>query len=128
MKAKVAYADQCLGAFSRTLPPDLVLTDRLLQRWAVSIGDGLPSESWDDVPGAKPPPLDDETAVLVDKIVLKSPEDKRQFVRKWYKTNEPREVIAKALHLPRRGMNLVWFSVLEYLRGQFLQAGLEVGP
>jgi len=107
-------------------PPELLITDRILQRWAVSIGDGLPTDRWDDTPGAQLSALDDDTAVIVDQMILRAPENKREFIKKWYKTSAPRAIIARDLKIPRSDLNLEWFSVLEYCRERLEALGVKV--
>lgn len=70
------------------LPPELVTTDHLLQRWAVGHGSGLPytDEELEELADAaqeqedifshaptKPPPLDDVTQTVIDQIVGPNP-------------------------------------------------------
>lgn len=110
-----------------TLDPELVPTDRMMQRWAVSVGSGLPQdvEGWDDKPISKPPPLDDETAITVDRIVQQLGEKYRRLAVSWYKSAKPRQSIAYELAIPRSSMYLEWRAMLWYLRGRFQGAGLD---
>ena len=80
-----------------SLPRELITTDRVLQRWAVSVGSGLPAEYWDDQGKAKPPPLPDDVAIDVDQRILHAPPKTRDLVTRWYKTPNPVEVIAERL-------------------------------
>lgn len=111
----------------RDLDPRLLATDRLLQRWAVSIGSGLPSEKWDERAIARPPPLDDETAILVDRCVMKAPRHVRLLTIAWYKTPQPERVIAQRLRLQRDDVRLEWFAAVTYFRSAFSRIGLDVG-
>jgi hypothetical protein len=73
-----------------SIAPELMATDRIMRRWAVSIGDGLPSDTWDDQPQSRPPPLDDDTAVIVDRTVNALPAESRRLVILWWKVPESR--------------------------------------
>lgn len=95
---KVLYGEVEDGA-GGVLPKELLPTDRILQRWDVSMGSGLPSDEWDDRPSSKPPPLDEATAVVVDQIILKLPRRTNLVVVSWYRTPEPTEVIARRLNV-----------------------------
>ena len=80
------------------IPPELVSSDRVLQRWAVSIGSGLPTDFWDDATQSRVPPLDDDTARIVDQLVMRSPPRKvRRIIMLWYRTPEPVEHIAEKI-------------------------------
>lgn len=109
----------------RRLDPELVPVDRLLRRWAVSIGDGLPSEEWQDNPKARVPPLDDTTAILVDRIVLAAPGRTRRMVKLWYKSNQPREVIAGIIGVARSAVYVEHKAALWYVRGACRGAGID---
>jgi hypothetical protein len=71
------------------LPPNLLTTDRILQRWAVNMGSGMPytAEEFEALAQAtrdetdaftqeacKPPPLDDDTQTVIDQIIGPDPE------------------------------------------------------
>lgn len=84
------YLRPARPAGRRAVAEELVAVDRLMRRWAVSIGDGLPSESWDDQPQSRPPPLDDDTAVTVDRTVNALPIESRRLVILWWKVPESR--------------------------------------
>lgn len=86
------------------LPKALLPTDRILQRWDVSIGTGLPSDAWDDTKKARPPPLDDDIATIVDQIILHLPRRTNQVIVAWYRTPEPTEVIASRLKMSQRSL------------------------
>lgn len=105
------------------LPRELITTDRVLQRWAVSIGLGLPSEEWDDTPRAKPPPLSDDVAIEVDQIVLKSPPRTKELVTRWYKTPQPVEVIGRKLRISHRKVYQAHSVCLYYIRNRFESSG-----
>ena len=107
---------------------DIVLmpTNWILQRWAVSVGDGLPREKWDDARTTPPPELDDETAILVDRIYLRAPGDIRTLAHCWYKTPEPITSISNRMGLTDDGMHSRIRRMLHFFRAEFLRAGLRV--
>lgn len=109
------------------LDPELAPTDMIMQRWAVSVGDGMPTEGeWNDEPQAKVPPLDDETAIIVDRLIMHQllPRQ-RKFAFRWWKSRLPREVIAEELGLSRTSLTLERRSLLWYLRGLFQSKGID---
>jgi len=102
------------------LPKELLPVDRILQRWDVSIGTGLPSEAWDDNPRtSKPPPLDDDTATVVDQIILKLPKRTNQVIVAWYRTPQPTEVIARKLNMSARSLENGLKVCLNFTRWRF---------
>lgn len=115
---KVLLGQQEDGA-GGVLPRDLLPTDRILQRWDVSIGTGLPSERWDDTKRARPTPLDDDTATIVDQIILKLPKLTHQVIVAWYRTPEPTEVIARKLKMSPRSLENGLKVCLNFVRWRF---------
>lgn len=99
-----------------SLPRELVTTDRILQRWAVSIGLGLPTEAWDDQRKCLPPPLSDDIAIIVDQCILHSPPKTKELVTRWYKTPNPVEAIARRLKMTPRNVYRMHGVALEFLR------------
>lgn len=110
----------------RLLPPELYPVDRVMQRWAVTQGSGLPTERWDDSADSRPPPLDDDMAYRVDRIVMSADPLYRRFLRLWYCTPIPEKQIARQLTTSRDELQLRWRSVLEWLRGQFQTHGVRI--
>jgi DNA-directed RNA polymerase specialized sigma24 family protein len=109
----------------RKLDARLVPTDRILRRWARSVGSGLPSEQWQESPKAQVPPLDDDTATIVDQLILKSPPKVRLLVKLWYKTDQARETIGARLGVSRSAVFLHHTAALWYLRDRFRAAGVD---
>jgi hypothetical protein len=107
-------------------PPELATTDRICQRWAVSVGMGLPTDQWMDCVASRPPPLDDVTAIVVDQIILKSPEKTKRVVVKWYRTQLPQPIIAEQLGLTERTLVTACQLSLNYLQWRFLES--KSGP
>lgn len=93
--ASVLKSMQDEAYLASDVPEELRTTDRILQRWAVSIGMGLPSDEWDENPKSRPPPLDDTTAIVVDQIVVRSPPLTNSLICEWYKKPTPCPVMAK---------------------------------
>src|SRR5690606_32672102 len=108
-------------AFS--LPRELIGTDRILQRWAVSVGLGLPTEEWDDLPRAKPPPLPDDVAIIVDEVICKSPPKTRELITRWYKSPDPVESIGRRLKIAARSVYRAHAGSLYYIRDRFESTG-----
>lgn len=113
-------ADEAAGF---TLPRHLLTTDRVLQRWAVSVGYGLPTEDWDDQPRPKPAPLPDDVAIVVDQCILQSPPKTQKLITRWYKTPQPVEAIARELGMSPRNVYKARGICLEFMRGRMLGAG-----
>lgn len=109
------------------LDPELAPTDMIMQRWAVSVGDGLPEEgAWNDEPHANVPPLDDATAIVVDRLIMHQLLPRyRRLAFRWYKSRQPREVIAAEMGLSRTSLTLERRSMLWYLRGLFHGKGID---
>lgn len=110
-------------AATGVLPLELLPVDRILQRWDVSIGTGLPSEAWDDNPRtSKPPPLDDDTATVVDQIVLHLPPRTHQVIVAWYRTPQPTEVIADKLKMSARSLENGLKVCLSFTKWKFIES------
>lgn len=107
----------------RALDEVLMPTHRVLQRWAVSIGMGLPSDSWDDRKISKPPPLDDATATVVDNVICRGNDGCRRFVRDWYRTPTPVSAMCGSMGMDTKGIYMQWRASLFYYRGRFLATG-----
>lgn len=98
---------------------DLMPVDRVFQRWATSVGSGLPTERWSDT-HTQVPPLPDDAAIAVDRHICRSPERVRRFIHAWYRSQDASAVIAKRFGLSREGVYLYWRSVLWQSRAAFL--------
>lgn len=104
------------------LPAHLMPVDRIEMRWAVSIGSQFALDTWDDTPVAKPPPLDEETAIVVDQINLNAPYRQGSLLRSWYKSGVSSGVIASNLGVSRAGLFVEWTAALTWLRGEFIKS------
>jgi len=110
------------------LDPELVPTDRLLARWAVSQGGDEYMSGWDEQPArSRPTPLPDDLAIVVDQTILHSTVQARNFVHRWYmRPGESVTVLAKALGLHRDTVYMRWRSTLWYMRRRFIEVRLDV--
>jgi hypothetical protein len=112
------------GARCAVCPPEFATTDRVMQRWAASIGSGLQSDKWQDVElKSKVPPLDDHTSIIVDQIVMGGPPKTKAFNLKWYCTNLPGGVIAKQLNLTEATLLTAWHMSLLFMQHRFVKSG-----
>lgn len=100
---------------------DLVLvpTNRILERWAVGSGDGLPSDEWDDSRKSRLSPLDDRMHIEVDQIILRSPPIYHRLARQWYCGTGNTTAMAHSMGLTRTGLYLEWRCTLFYFKGAF---------
>lgn len=135
------------------LAPRLQPVNRICQRWAVSVGDGLPNWAWDLPKKSRPTPLDDDTAVVVDTIICKKiPPSSTKFLRKWYRTDIPLDALSRemieeyhgrkapklrrflwgsgvaeelreTLQMTENGVILCWNLTLDLLRDKFAESG-----
>ena len=129
MRRKRSAADIIEDLRARQKPgdidPELAPTDHILRRWAVSQGTGLPAEDRETSNKSRLPPLDDETAIKVDQLILRSPQRTATIVWLWYKTPSPREAIAQALGVSYSSVSVHHRAALSYLRGRFHGAGID---
>jgi hypothetical protein len=98
------------------IDPELMPTDRIMQRWAVSIGSGMPSEEWEQAPKARPTALDDESSTIIDQIVLHAPQRYRLLLLPWYKGTGSSTTIQARLGVTRYGLYFEWRCSLFYVR------------
>lgn len=115
---KAMQGEATTGVILRELLP----VDRIMQRWAAANGEGLPSEVWDDSPRARPPPLDDDTAMVVDRIVLSLPPKTHRIVNKWYRKPIPTRLIAEQIGCSPRSLEKQWTIALNFLRWKFVES------
>jgi hypothetical protein len=108
-----------------SVPADCICTDRVLLRWAVSIGDGTGNTSWFDLPRGGLTALDDQTAIVVDQLILRSPRFTRKVTELWYRSPAPREAIAKRLGCRLSYAYDYWADALVYFRGHFRDSPLS---
>jgi hypothetical protein len=106
-------------ATTGVIPRELLTTDRIMQRWSVANGCGLPTERWDDSRVSRVPPLDDDTALLVDQIVLKLPPKTNKIVVHWYCKPLPTSEIARMVGMSPRSLEKSWLLSLNFLKYKF---------
>jgi DNA-directed RNA polymerase specialized sigma24 family protein len=119
---------------AKNLDPRRAPVDRVMQRWSVGEGSGLPytSDELDmaaqeaaeqadtfTAPPAQSPPLDDESQIIVDRTVLHAPKDTRFLIRQWYCSGKPVRVIAEDCDVSPRHIYRFWHDALDYLREKF---------
>lgn len=104
----------------RVIPHELLTTNRVMERWAVANGSGLPSERWDDNPRqSRVTPLDDETFLVVERIVNHSPPRTNRLVWGWYMRPVPTRELARELSMSPRSLERGLHVCLNYLRWRF---------
>lgn len=94
-----------------------------MQRWAVSVGGGLPTDIWDDTPISKPPPLPEDMALVVDRCVMHAPRRQRLVLMLWYRTPQPTEVIARRINRQHGDLRIELSAALGHMRGELLRSG-----
>ena len=103
---------------------ELIPTNRIMERWAVVTGAGMPSDEWDDSRKSRLDPLDDATAIVVDQVILKASNKRYSYlVKQWYCGTGSSTTIAQRLGVSRSGLYLEWRCALFYFRAQFLNSG-----
>jgi hypothetical protein len=98
------------------IPEELITTDRIMQRWQVAGGSGLPTPKWDDSRKSKPPPLDDDSFVVVEKIFNHSPPRTHRVLDKWYRSPAPTRVIARGMGMSPRSLEKALVVCLYYVK------------
>lgn len=101
---------------------ELLPTHHVLERWAVSVGDGL-SDKWDDSRKSRLSPLDDATAIVVDQVILRALPRYKALVRQWYCGKGSSTTIADRLGVTRSGLYFEWRCSLRYFGQQFMATG-----
>jgi hypothetical protein len=104
---------------------ELKATNWILERWAVSVGDGIYGISWEDVPQSKVPPLNDQMAIVVDQLILRSGDKTRKLIGYWYRTPLAKTEIARKIGCDRDTIYVRWNAALHYFRGRFLDSPLS---
>lgn len=107
----------------KACPDELATTNRILERWAVSVGTGTPTDRWQDEARSRPTPLDDPTAIVVDQIIMRSPKRSKALIFKWYRTDLPSQAIARELRLSPNNLVVAWHVVLIHTQARFIESG-----
>ncbi len=100
------------------LPDELLATDRILLRWARSVGDGMQDPAWYEYVRSQCDALPDEVAIIVDQLVLRSCEH-RLVTELWYRSPQPREIIARRIGVGNATVYIHWHGALYYFRRFF---------
>ena len=98
---------------------DLLSADRILQRWARSVGCGMPEAEWDGTQ-SRPTELPSDAAVWVDQYVCSRPDRMRKFLHSWYRGQDSSAVIAKRFGVGRDAVYMLWRGYLAVSRDIFL--------
>ena len=98
---------------------DLMPADRILQRWARSVGCGMPEEKWDGTQ-SRPNELPQDAAIWVDRYVCTRGERMRKFLHSWYRGQDASAVIAKRFNVGRDEVYALWRATLIVARRDFL--------
>lgn len=101
------------------IPRELMRTNRIMERWAVSSGNGLPTDRWDDSRVARAPPLDDHTQCVIDRIVQHSPPRTRRIIVEWFTRPLPTREIARQMGMTQRSLEKGLRVVLYFLMWKF---------
>lgn len=109
---KTMLGDTTTGVF----PAELITTDRIMQRWVVAGGADMPTPLWDDARKSKPPPLDDESAIIVERIYNHSPPKSKRVLKGWYLTPQPTRVIASELGMSPRSLEKAVVLCLKFMK------------
>jgi hypothetical protein len=104
---------------------ELKATNWILERWAVSVGDGIYDAPWEDIPQSRVPPLNDQMAIVVDQLILRSGDKTKRLIGYWYRTPLPKTEIARKLGIDRDTIYVRWNAALHYFRGRFLDSPLS---
>lgn len=104
---------------------ELKSTHWIFERWAASVGDGLYDAPWEDVPVSRVPPLNDQMAIIVDQLVMRSGDKTKRLMGYWYRTALPKTVIAQRIGVDRDTIYVRWNAALWYFRGRFLDSPLS---
>ncbi|HZP86613.1 MAG TPA: hypothetical protein VFB54_07310 [Burkholderiales bacterium] len=117
------------------IDPDLFATERIMQRWGVGEGSGLPATNPDVYLIAQLPPLDDRTQEKVSDIVKGSPPSIRTFCEDVWASHIPIDVLRwgpyyssrgdfrPGRYLSERDFYRERQSILRYLRHKFERCG-----
>lgn len=104
------------------LDPELLPTNRIMERWAVSIGSGLAADDdWE--PKSRPTPLDDASSTVVDQIVIHAPQRYRILLLPWYKGTGSSTTIQEKLGVTRHGLYFEWRCSLFFVRQEIRRSG-----
>lgn len=98
---------------------ELLPTDRIFQRWARSVGCGIPEPEWDGTPAAQANELPPDAAIWVDRYVCTAPERMRRFIHSWYRSQDDSSVIARRFGCGRHEVYVLWRAYLHTAKPDF---------
>lgn len=98
---------------------NLMPVDRIFQRWARSVGCGMPEEAWEGTQ-SRPTELPTDAAIAVDRYVCSRPEEWKRFIHSWYRSQHSSSVIAKRFNVGRDDVYSLWRCYLRLAREAFL--------
>jgi hypothetical protein len=104
------------------LPPELITTDRVLDRWS-SFGTGRPAANPDVYHTSMPPPLPPETQLLVSDLVRLAPPRPQEVTHQLYTRGAPASWVGARLGMKPRTFGRYWHDVLRIHRDRFLASG-----
>lgn len=95
-------ADSPFRTASYNLRPELKPVNRILERWAVGEGSGLPDDDYNPPLKSKPTPLDDETQVIVCEVINRRISSvSRKLIVKWYRSTDEMPTLREKLGFMR---------------------------
>jgi hypothetical protein len=103
-------------ATTGVIPTELLTTHRIMERWAVADGSGLPTERWDDTRTARPPPLDDDSAYIIDRILFETPKRSASILRDWHKKPYTTAMLAERHGMSPRSFEKAYLVALEFMK------------
>lgn len=103
------------------IPPELLIVDRIMQRWDTAHRGGYPVDE-DKDPVSRPPALDDDTAMVIDDIVRVTPPKSKTILVLWYRSDLPNYKIARKLGCTERSLTKQHHMALHFLRHRFIES------
>ena len=103
------------------VPPELVTTDRVLDRWA-AFGSGEPAENPDVYHISLPPPLDPETQLRVSDLVRGAPDLERDVTYDLYSRGAPASWVAQKNRMSPRTLGRFWHDALRLHKQAFIDS------
>jgi hypothetical protein len=110
-------------ATTGVIPQELLTTNRIMERWAVANGNGLPTERWDDSKKARPTPLDDDSAYEIDRIVMRCPTKTKKVLVAWLTWPHPTSVIAERFNVSPRTLEKMYGMALHFMKYRIENTG-----
>lgn len=102
------------------MPRELLTTNRIMERWAVANGSGMATERWDDNPRrSRVSPLDDDTFLVVERLVNHSPPRTNRLIVGWYMRPLPTRELARELGMEQRSLERGLHVCLNFLKFKF---------